>query len=84
MPEASRNFVIRMSDGRYFAAKHAQTRRGEMRYSQNIEEATRFTSRWLALAVCSQGAHFAGAAILPYLSATEAPETPPAGAQRQQ
>jgi hypothetical protein len=74
-----------MSDGQYFAAKHAQTRRGEMRYSQNIEEATRFTSRWLALAVCSQGDHFAGAAILPYSpGATEAPETPPAGAQSQQ
>jgi hypothetical protein len=73
-----------MSDGRYFAARHDQSRRGEMRYSPNIEEATCFASRWLALAVCSQGAHFAGAAILPYSGATEAPETPPAASQGQQ
>jgi hypothetical protein len=74
-------FVIRMADGQYFAAHHDQSRRGEPRFTPDMEEATRFTSRWLALAVCSQGPVFAGAAILPYSSPTQGPENAPAASQ---
>jgi hypothetical protein len=81
LTEEKPQFVIRMADGRYYAARHGQRRWDESAFTSDVEEASRFISRWIALAVCAAGPQFAGAAILPYHPSTGGLETPPAGSQ---
>lgn len=59
-------FIIKREAGGYFTNNGGGLFNDQPQFSEKIEEAAQFDSRWQALQKCAESQLFSGASILPY------------------